>query len=148
MGKKIAIINAILIVILLGQILVESLFSFMPTIELQRFTYFVSAKTLMCALIPSILIWALCVERLQKVLSLTLVIYNVFRLLLEVVALISGLEWLVLKSNEYDYYGFTLLITSTLLSLKLNGVLFRSFDIATNFLSLLRKNKGAKKENN
>ena len=148
MGKKIAIINAILIVILLGQILVESLFLFMPTIEIQRFTYFISAKVLMCGLIPSILIWALCVERLQKVLSLTLVIYNVFRLLLEAVSLISGFDWLVLKSNEYDYYGFSLLITSTLLSLGLNGLLIRSFDIAFNFLSLLRKNKGAKKENN
>lgn len=148
MGKKIAIINAILIVILLGQILVESLFLFMPTIELQRFTYFVSAKALMCALIPSILIFVLCVERLQKVLSLTLVIYNVFRLLLEAVALISGLEWLVLKSNEYDYYGFSLLLTSTLLSLGLNGVLIRNTYISFGLRSLLRKIKAVKKENN
>ena len=148
MDKKIVVINAILAAVLLGQILVESLFLFMPTIEIQRFTYFVSAKFLMCGLIPSILIWALCVERLQKVLSLTLVIYNVFRLLLEAVSLISGFDWLVLKSNEYDYYGFSLLITSTLLSLGLNGLLIRSFDISFNFLSLLRKNKGAKKENN
>jgi len=146
MGKKIVVINAILAAVLLGQILVESLFLFMPTIDLQRFVYFVSAKTLMCALIPSILIWLLCVERLQKVLSLTLVIYNVFRLLLEAVSLISGFDWLVLKSNEYDYYGFSLLITSTLLSLGLNGLLIRSFDIATNFLSLLRKNKEVEKE--
>jgi len=131
MGKKIAIINAILIVILLGQILVESLFLFMPTIEIQRFTYFISAKVLMCGLIPSILIWALCVERLQKVLSLTLVIYNVFRLLLEAVALISGLEWLVLKSNEYDYYGFTMLLASIVLSIFADGIYFRNNSIFT-----------------
>ena len=140
--------NVILIAVLLGQILVESLFLLMGSVISQEYTYFITAKFLMCGLIPSILIWLLCVERLQKVLSLTLVIYNVFRLLLEAVALISGLDWLVLKSNEYDYYGFSLLITSTLLSLGLNGLLIRSFDISFNFLSLLRKNKGAKKENN
>ena len=95
MSKK----DHFLLAILLSQILVESLFLFMPTIESQRFAYFALDKYLRIGLIPSLVIWVYSDSVYSKSLSLTLVIFNSLMILVEIIARVSGCELIVETLN-------------------------------------------------
>jgi len=139
-------IRLFLIAILLGQILVESLLLlFDEGTNIYNQTFYASMRLLHIGVIPSFFIFLYVKDEVLKIIALTLILQSTFRFVLECFAFNEELDWLVLGITNFDYYNFTLIITSTALSFMLNGLLNSNGKLTIYILLLLQKIKYLKR---
>lgn len=139
--------DKLIIAILLSQILVESLLSLFEGTKYYAGSYFVPSYLLHCGVLPAIFLLSNSVSRIAKILSLTLIIFELFRTFLEFLAGVIGEDRLVSEINRFDFYGFTFILSSFFLSLLLNGLLNSNSKLTIYILLLLQKIKCFKTAN-
>lgn len=109
--------------ILLTQLLTEVLpLCFIDSYVGFEYAYYIPMRLFAIGALPSLIMFYFCKSRVEKVMGLTLVISQCFWALREILSMMDGLDWLVLRVSSLDVCWVIFIILPLILSLITNAI--------------------------